>query len=65
MPGPNDSIKPSNLYADRGYNAEWVHGVCREEFGGDPTVIKPARCAKDGSRRGEYRSQMTSEYLKN
>jgi hypothetical protein len=47
------SIKPSKLYADAGYDAEWVHGVCREEFGIATPVIKPARCAKDGSRRGE------------
>ena len=56
--------KPSKLYADAGYDAEWVHGVCREEFGVATTVIKPARCAADGSRRGEYRSQMSEDYLK-
>jgi hypothetical protein len=56
-------IKPSKLYADAGYDPEWVHGVCREEFGVATTVIKPARCAKDGSRRGEYRSRMSPEYL--
>ena len=56
--------KPSKLYADAGYDAEWVHGVCREEFGVASTVIKPARCAADGSRRGEYRSQMSEDYLK-
>lgn len=57
-------IKPPKLYADAGYDAEWVHGVCREEFGVATTVIKPARCAADGSRRGEYRSQMSQGYLK-
>jgi len=57
-------IKPPKLYADAGYDAEWVHGVCREEFGVATTVIKPARCAADGSRRGEYRSQMSEDYLK-
>ena len=57
-------VPPSKLYADAGYDAEWVHGVCREEFGIATTVIKPARCAADGSRRGEYRSQMSDEYLK-
>ena len=41
-----------------------MHGVCREEFGVATTVIKPARCAADGSRRGEYRSQMSEDYLK-
>ena len=39
-----------------------MHGVCREEFGVATTVIKPARCAADGSRRGEYRSQMSEDY---
>ena len=57
-------IPPPKLYADAGYDAEWVHGVCREEFGVATTVIKPARCAADGSRRGEYRSQMSQDYLK-
>lgn len=57
-------VPPSKLYADAGYDAEWVHGVCREEFGIATTVIKPARCAADGSRRGEYRSQMSDDYLK-
>jgi hypothetical protein len=57
------AIKPPKLYADAGYDAEWVHGVCREEFGVATTVIKPARCAADGSRRGEYRSQMSEDYL--
>jgi hypothetical protein len=57
-------IRPAKLYADAGYDAEWVHGVCREEFGIAATVIKPARSAADGSRRGEYRSQMSEDYLK-
>jgi hypothetical protein len=52
------------LYADAGYDAEWVHRVCREEFGIATTVIKPARCAVDGTRRGEYRSQMSEDHLK-
>lgn len=31
--------KPFKLYADAGYDAEWVHGLCREEFGVATTVI--------------------------
>jgi len=27
-------IKPPKLYAEASYDAEWVHGVCREEFSG-------------------------------
>jgi hypothetical protein len=57
-------IKPSKLYADAGYDAEWIHGVCREEFGVATTVIKPARCAADGSRAGHYRSGMSEDFLK-
>lgn len=57
-------LKPPILYADAGYDAEWIHGVCREDFGIATTVIKPARCAADGSRAGEYRSQMSPRYLK-
>jgi hypothetical protein len=56
-------ILPPKLYADAGYDAEWIHGICREEFGVATTVIKPARCAADGSRRGQYRSAMSPTYL--
>lgn len=56
--------KPPLLYADAGYDAEWIHGVCREDLGIGNTVIKPARCAADGTRRGEYRAQMSGQFLK-
>ena len=55
-------VKPDKLYADAGYDAEWIHGLCRDH--GVQTVIKPARCAADGSRSGENRSKMSDQYLK-
>ena len=54
---------PAKLYADAGYDAEWVHDQCRLEWGVE-SVIKPARQRADGSRGGFWRSQMSDDYLK-
>ena len=54
---------PSKLLADAGYDAEWVHGLCRDEWGVKsfiPAVIH----RKDGTVGGKYRSQMTERRLK-
>ncbi len=56
------SVKPDILYADAGYDAEWVHRYCHEDWGVMP-VIKPAR-HKDGRPGGTYRSLMTEATLK-
>lgn len=56
-----EGLRPQTLYADAGYDAEWIHGYCHDHA--IDTVIKPARCAADGSRKGDYRSQMSLEYL--
>ena len=53
---------PSRLYADAGYDAEWIHKECHESWG-VPSVINPFRQRKDGTRGGHYRSQMSPEYL--
>ena len=53
---------PAKLYADAGYDAEWVHDQCRLEWGAE-SVIKPARQAADGTRRGFWRSAMSENYL--
>jgi len=53
---------PAKLYADAGYDAEWIHDQCRLEWGTE-SVIKPARQAADGSRRGFWRSGMSEKYL--
>jgi len=54
---------PDKLYADAGYDAEWIHVQCREEWGVE-SVIKPARHCADGHLGGLWRSGMTEKYLK-
>jgi hypothetical protein len=54
--------RPDTLYADAGYDAEWIHAQCREEWGGD--AIKPARHRADGKRNGIWRSGMSKNYLR-
>lgn len=54
--------EPMKLYADAGYDAEWLHGLLRQEWEVE-SVIKPARTRADGTCGGRYRSEMTPEYL--
>jgi transposase len=54
---------PDTLYADAGYDAEWIHAQCREEWGAE-SVIKSARHRADGKRNGIWRSGMSKNYLK-
>jgi hypothetical protein len=54
---------PDTLYADAGYDAEWVHVQCREAWGAE-SVIKPAKHRADGRRNGIWRSGMSKNYLK-
>jgi|ERR1700677_1699993 hypothetical protein len=54
---------PDKVYADAGYDAEWVHVQCREEWGVE-SVIKPAVHRADGQLGGLWRSGMTEKYLK-
>jgi hypothetical protein len=54
---------PDKLYADAGYDAEWIHAQCREEWGVE-SVIKPAVHRADGQMSGLWRSGMTEKYLK-
>jgi hypothetical protein len=56
------SVRPDILYADPGYDAEWVHRYCHEDWGVMP-VIKPVK-HKDGPPGGAYRSLMTESRLK-
>ena len=53
---------PDTLYADAGYDAEWVHAQCREEWGAE-SVIKAAVHRADGKRNGIWRSGMSKNYL--
>jgi len=55
---------PSKLYADIGYDAEWIHVHCREKLGVE-SVIKPGpQLRADGGRHGKWRPQMNENYLK-
>jgi hypothetical protein len=54
---------PNRLYADAGYDAEWIHDQCRLDWGVE-SVIKPAVHRADGQCNGIWRSAMTERYLK-
>jgi hypothetical protein len=54
--------RPSTLYADAGYDAEWIHGHCREQWGVE-SVIKPSGQRADGMRNGKWRALMSPEHL--
>ena len=54
---------PLKLFADAGYDGEWVHEHCREQWGVH-SVIKPVIHRADGKAGGKYRSQMTKRRLK-
>jgi len=55
-------VKPAKLYADAGYDAEWIHEHCREQWG-VASVIPAVPRRADGTAGGKWRSQMTPEYL--
>jgi DDE family transposase/transposase-like protein DUF772 len=57
------SAVPDKVYADAGYDAEWIHVQCREQWGVE-SVIKPAVHRADGQRSGLWRSGMSEKYLK-
>lgn len=49
---------PRVLYADKGYDAEWVHELCRHGMG-TASYIPPVPKTRDGSIRSTLRSLMT------
>jgi len=55
--------KPAALYADAGYDAEWIHEQCREQWG-VASFIPPVTRRADGKWGGKWRSQMTEKHLK-
>lgn len=55
--------RPTTLYADGGYDAEWIHQRCREEWGVE-SIIKPLNHRADGTRSGRWRSGMSPEHLR-
>lgn len=62
MTKASQATLPATLYADAGYDAEWVHDQCRLDWGAE-SVIKPAKQRADGTRGGFWRSQMSKKYL--
>lgn len=57
-------VRPAKLYADAGYDAEWIHQQCREQWGVE-SVIKPSGHRADGIRNGRWRAKMSPRHLKN
>jgi len=55
--------RPQRLYADAGYDADWIHARCHQSWG-VKSLIKPARHRADGSLGGTYRSKMTPTHLR-
>jgi hypothetical protein len=51
------------IYADAGYDAEWIHVQCREQWGAE-SIIKPNGQRADGTRNGKWRATMSPEHLK-
>ena len=54
--------RPTTLYADGGYDAEWIHARCRDQWGVE-SIIKPLNHRADGTRGGKWRSGMSEEHL--
>jgi len=54
---------PARLYADSGYDAEWNHEQCREQWGVE-SLIPPVVRRADGTLGGKWRAQMSPEHLK-
>ena len=54
--------QPAKLFADAGYDAEWIHVECRESWGVE-SVIPAVQRRTDGTLGGKWRAQMTPEYL--
>src|SRR5581483_10342663 len=49
--------RPQRLYADAGYDAEWIHQQCRDQWGVE-SVIQPVQRRADGKLGGKWRAQM-------
>lgn len=54
--------RPAVLFADAGYDAEWIHVRCRDQWGVE-SVIKPNGQRADGTRNGKWRAGMSAEHL--
>jgi len=55
-------VQPKRLFADAGYDAEWIHVECRESWGVE-SVIPSIQRRADGKIGGKWRSRMTPQSL--
>lgn len=55
--------RPKQLLADAGYDAEWIHVRCREQWGVESLIVPNGQRA-DGRRNGRWRAQMSVEHLR-
>lgn len=55
--------RPAQLLADAGYDAEWIHQRCREQWGVESLIVPNGQRA-DGQRNGRWRAQMSAEHLR-
>lgn len=55
-------VRPQRLFADAGYDADWIHEQCRVQHGVE-SLIKPASRCRDGSLGGTHRKAMTKKHL--
>lgn len=63
LPQAQAAACPAWLYADAGYDAEWIHEQCRQQWGVQSAIpTNPRRVA--GLPQGQWRAQMSESYLK-
>lgn len=55
--------RPAQLLADAGYDAEWIHQRCREQWGVESLIVPNGQRA-DGQRNGRWRAHMSAEHLR-
>ena len=55
--------QPTQLLADAGYDAEWIHAQCRQVWGVESLIVPNGQRA-DGTRNGRWRAQMSDEHMK-
>jgi hypothetical protein len=56
------AVQPAKLFADAGYDAEWIHEHCREQWG-VASIIPAVTRRMDGTVGGKWRAQMTPEFI--
>lgn len=55
--------RPVQLLADAGYDAEWIHVRCREDWGVESLIVPNGQRA-DGQRNGRWRALMSAEHMR-